>query len=126
MCSRSENGVLCVNRILLTRDGRKIGNAIIEDEFPGEDGWSRYRIRTDYGSTVVLRKREIEDSFFIGAVATKNHKFFQPINSPVSDVNMGTEEKSPCDDCQGECLSDDDSDYPGDGELPDEEENEDI
>jgi len=53
--------VLNINTILHTKDGRKIGNAIIT----GREG-EYWKIKTDYGNEIQrLTTQEIEDLFFI-------------------------------------------------------------
>ena len=53
--------VFDINTILHTKDGRKIGNAIIT----GREG-EYWKIKTDYGNEIQrLTTQEIEDLFFI-------------------------------------------------------------
>lgn len=68
-----------INTILYTKDGRKVGNAIVY-------GYNKDKItlRTDYGSFVTMTLKEIDDSFYgdrgpfeRGKIA--KHKFFKEI-----------------------------------------------
>ena len=52
-----------VGTILFTKDGRKVGNAIITDEVLTSAGES-FVIQTDYGSKAVLTTRELTDMFY--------------------------------------------------------------
>ncbi len=49
-----------INTILHTKDGRKIGNAIIT----GRDGYF-WEVTTDYGSKKMLTSQEIDKLFYI-------------------------------------------------------------
>jgi len=53
--------------LLHTKDGRKIGNAIIVEQASRESG-PVFRIETDFGNKAVLTFDEIESVFFIGRV----------------------------------------------------------
>lgn len=53
-----------VGTILLTKDGRKIGNAIVTHVF-GIGPLAPYRIRTDFGNTAVLTGVEIDTLFYV-------------------------------------------------------------
>lgn len=55
------NHVLNINTILHTKDGSKIGNAIVT----GRDGYY-WEIKTDYGNTVRFTHEEIDRYFNIG------------------------------------------------------------
>jgi hypothetical protein len=50
-----------INTILHTKDGRKIGNAIVT----GRDDYY-WEITTDYGSKGVFTSEEINDLFYVG------------------------------------------------------------
>ncbi len=56
----SKEDVLTVNTVLHTKDGRKIGNAIITEK----EG-SYNTIKTDYGSECRLTDKEIKECFYI-------------------------------------------------------------
>ena len=58
--SKMSNHVLDINTILHTKDGRKIGNAIVT----GRDGYY-WEITTDYGNKVKLTSEEIDEQFNI-------------------------------------------------------------
>jgi hypothetical protein len=62
-------GKLEVNRVLFTRDGRKIGNAIISFVSVNE-----IKIITDYGNTVTLNNEGIFELFH--EEANENVQFF--------------------------------------------------
>ena len=51
---------LDINTILHTRDGRKIGNAIII----GREGYF-WKVKTDYGNEITLTSEDIDDFFYI-------------------------------------------------------------
>lgn len=57
---KMSNHVLDINTILHTKDGRKIGNAIVT----GREGYY-WEITTDYGNKVKLTSEEIDDLFYI-------------------------------------------------------------
>ncbi len=59
------------NTLLATKDGRKIGNAIIFN-IEGEV----YHAVTDYGNVLRLLKSEIDEWYHIGEVSTSDHKYF--------------------------------------------------
>jgi hypothetical protein len=57
-----ESYVMDINTILHTKDGRKIGNAIIT----GREGYF-WKIKTDYGNEIKqLTTEEVEEMFYIG------------------------------------------------------------
>lgn len=51
-----------VNTILKTKDGRVVGNAIVISA--NADYW---KIKTDYGNTIILNETEIREMFYIEA-----------------------------------------------------------
>ena len=57
---KMENHILNINTILHTKDGSKIGNAIVT----GRDGYY-WEITTDYGNKVKLTSEEIDECFNI-------------------------------------------------------------
>ena len=57
---KMSNHVLDINTILHTKDGSKIGNAIVT----GRDGYY-WEITTDYGNKVKLTSEEIDEQFNI-------------------------------------------------------------
>ena len=57
---KMSNHTLNINTILHTKDGRKIGNAIVT----GREGYY-WEITTDYGNKVKLTSEEIDDLFYI-------------------------------------------------------------
>lgn len=69
----------CIGRILFTRNGRKIGNAIITGET--EEHWI---IETDYGNQVTLGLGELETLFHLVTpedietfeIRLRSHKYF--------------------------------------------------
>ena len=60
MNNTMSNNVLNINTILHTKDGSKIGNAIVT----GRDGYY-WEITTDYGNKVKFTSEEIEEHFNI-------------------------------------------------------------
>ena len=58
--NKMSNHVLDINTILHTKDGSKIGNAIVT----GRDGYY-WEITTDYGNKVKLTSEEIDEQFNI-------------------------------------------------------------
>ena len=58
--NKMSNHVLNINTILHTKDGRKIGNAIVT----GREGYY-WEITTDYGNKVKLTSEEIDEQFNI-------------------------------------------------------------
>jgi len=71
---------LCLNRILLTKDGRLIGNAILTGikQVEHKDGVFKplYTVTTDYGNDTRMYAEEIPHRFHLGELATKDHKHF--------------------------------------------------
>ncbi len=67
-----------INTILYTKDGRKIGNAIVRkvSKMPGDI--TIYDIKTDYGHSILFTKEEIEGFFHIGNLRQANgcHKHY--------------------------------------------------
>ena len=70
------------NTILYTKDGRLIGNAIIQEEIRV----GVYRIITDYGNSVVLLESQIDELFHPAywllkseqSIAELTHKYYNP------------------------------------------------
>lgn len=62
---------LPVNTTLLTKDGRRLGNALIVETYRGQ-----HVIKTDYGNRLDLSMAEITRYFYIGEVASRTHKYF--------------------------------------------------
>jgi 2-polyprenyl-6-methoxyphenol hydroxylase-like FAD-dependent oxidoreductase len=54
------NHTLDINTILHTKDGRKIGNAIVV----GREGY-HWQVKTDYGNIVTFTSEEIDKHFYI-------------------------------------------------------------
>ena len=74
-------GNIKAGAILHTKDGRKIGNAIITGL--GEDGM--FEVKTDYGNTVKYSQEEIDNNFWVAYTdlpddqrqyATETHKYY--------------------------------------------------
>lgn len=59
------------NTRLLTKDGRRIGNAIVRGVKYGI-----YHIMTDYGLPDRLKGHEILDLFYVADLADKTHKYY--------------------------------------------------
>lgn len=71
------NKFICVNRILNTKDGRKIGNGIVIEI--SESIFGRYHlahIKTGYGNIVHYNQNEIDEYFYVGVIADRSHKNF--------------------------------------------------
>lgn len=75
-----EEPVLPVNTVLYTKDGRKFGNAIIQEVMEIPEG-TFYRAISDYGNGILINMNEIHEYFLIGAVADNSHKYFTTTNS---------------------------------------------
>jgi hypothetical protein len=54
---------LYINKILFTKDGRLIGNAIIID-ITDFEGQLLYKIKTDYGNIAVGNLEKLKNSFY--------------------------------------------------------------
>jgi len=70
---------LSINDILFTRDGRKIGNAIVVGVI---DSWWTYTVAiiTDYGTRFTLTSGELKELFFSKTrKADSTHKHFQKV-----------------------------------------------
>jgi hypothetical protein len=65
-----------INTILYTKDGGKVGNAIIQEALAVPSGDVAYQIKTDYGNKMMLTEAELYEYFRIGGVAEKDHKHF--------------------------------------------------
>jgi len=75
------------NRILVTRDGWKVGNAIVWqelDELIVDDKSIRnFSVVTDYGNKMTLTEDEINSLFELGDIADKTHKYFVVVEPSV-------------------------------------------
>lgn len=60
-------------RVLFTKDGRKIGNAIAKKSQSVDD---MYIVTTDYGNKARLTTAEIHEWFYIGDKAEPDHKHY--------------------------------------------------
>lgn len=69
---------LVVNRILYTRNGARIGNAVIvavnDGDGPALFSAPTYTIRTDYGTTAKYTADQIDMAFTLGPMTPRNHK----------------------------------------------------
>lgn len=70
------------NTLLHTRDGRKIGNAIVV-----EHDYSVYQlvIKTDYGNVLILGLDEIVRLYHIGNAASETHKYYTKCQTTKKD-----------------------------------------
>lgn len=76
----TETSVIIVNTRLLTRDGRRIGNAIVQSVDHNEElNQATYRCLTDYGNPFVFTAGEIRELFYVADVAGPDHKHFMVI-----------------------------------------------
>lgn len=81
---RASRAVLAVNQILLTRDGRNVGNAIVTAV--STDDPILYSIKSDYGNeSRALTIGEIEGMYYVGPMAQPDHKHFVSA-PPASDL----------------------------------------
>lgn len=63
------------NTLLYTKDGRKVGNAIVQSVRHRQEGLSTlYSLKTDYGDIVELPLDGVKNLFYIGAQASNDHK----------------------------------------------------
>lgn len=68
-----------INTVLYTKDGRRLGNALIV----GYDVYAQYLskpiyiIKTDYGNELKMTAEQIESSFYVGSVCSASHKHFR-------------------------------------------------
>ncbi len=67
-------GKLKLNTTLYTKDGRRIGNAIVTGS--GDDVT---HIKTDYGNEASISRHVLKDLFWVGVVALSSHKNFVTI-----------------------------------------------
>jgi hypothetical protein len=72
--------------ILLTKDGRKIGNAIVLSK-KEKDDWVFYTVKTDFGNVVTFTKYELKELFYI----EKKSRFKRYTEDPVTDWVMAKE-----------------------------------
>lgn len=61
-----------INYNLLTKDGRRIGNALVV----GHD-FGHLQIITDYGNSVIMKEEDIDKYFYIGTEQNDSHKYFK-------------------------------------------------
>ena len=66
-----------INTTLRTKDGRKVGNAIVRHFHQGFS-----LIMTDYGNHMKLTERELNELFYIGKLAEfgKHKHYLIPVN----------------------------------------------
>jgi hypothetical protein len=78
IAGRIIRNILKVNQILLTRDGRKIGNALITKHLMAEEVYGimtpMFEITTDYGDKVKMSGSEIQELFYKGGMGDDTHK----------------------------------------------------
>lgn len=67
--------LLKVNTLLYTKDGKKVGNAIIVEATKLENS-AYYTVMTDYGKPLLFNAGEIHNLFLVGEVANEDHKHF--------------------------------------------------
>jgi hypothetical protein len=80
-----------INSILYTKDGRRIGNAIVTNIEPQiinvfddkEEFYTIYTLKTDYGNIVKLIDKEIKRCFRIGKISDQDHKNFIEEKTPL-------------------------------------------
>lgn len=74
---------LPVGQILYTKDGRRIGNAIVTGSYPHDKLGTVYFARTDFGNKVVLTEKEIHDEFYVTGLDE-----YQPVtDNPVTRLH---------------------------------------
>ena len=71
-----------INTTLYTKDGRRLGNALIVRYIVryAQDPYSKtetYVIKTDYGNELRMTAEQIEGSFYVGSVCSASHKHFR-------------------------------------------------
>lgn len=66
-----------INTVLYTKDGRRLGNALIVRY--AQDPYSKptYVIKTDYGNELSMTAEQMEGSFYVGSVCSASHKHFR-------------------------------------------------
>ena len=65
-----------VNTLLATKDGRKIGNALVTDH-NNVFGIDLHEVTTDYGNVFHLAKPEVEEMFWTNGLELNTHKHFK-------------------------------------------------
>lgn len=63
-----------INTVLYTKDGRRLGNALIVRY--AQDPYSKptYVIKTDYGNELSMTAEQVESAFYVGSVCSASHK----------------------------------------------------
>lgn len=64
-----------INTILLTKDGRRVGNGIVTG-VTNINSENLYFIKTDYGNNIQVKESDIDAYFYVGSVARSDHKNF--------------------------------------------------
>ena len=66
-----------INTVLYTKDGRRLGNALIVGYNRNHDCEPTYIIKTDYGNELRMTAERIESAFYVGSVCSKSHKHYR-------------------------------------------------
>lgn len=66
-----------INTALYTKDGRRLGNALIVRY--AQDPYSKptYVIKTDYGNELSMTAEQLESTFYVGSICGATHKHYQ-------------------------------------------------
>lgn len=70
---------MMVGRALYTKDGRKIGNAIIVGIDEHDELGLVAEIRTDFGNTARMTRDELDARFYFGEMQCLQRRFFDQI-----------------------------------------------
>lgn len=66
-----------INTVLYTKDGRRLGNALIVRYWQDLYSKPAYVVKTDYGNELTMTAEQIEGSFYVGSVCSASHKHFR-------------------------------------------------
>lgn len=80
-----------INTVLYTKDGRRLGNALIVG-YDVYDQYSRptYIIKTDYGNELKMTAAAIESNFYVGSVCSASHKHYRGTFVTKETLNAST------------------------------------
>lgn len=79
-----------INTVLYTKDGRRLGNALIVGYSCNHDCEPTYIIKTDYGNELRTTAEQIEGSFYVGSVCSASHKHFRGTFCTKETLNAST------------------------------------
>ena len=79
-----------INTALYTKDGRRLGNALIVGYGRDPDGEPAYTVKTDYGNELKMTAEQIESTFYLGSVCSASHKHYRGTFVTKETLNAST------------------------------------